>query len=85
MVYVYLLKSRLDGQYYIGQTENFKKRLAEHNEGKVRSTKSRRLMSLIGYRALPTREAARYLEYELKHHSDKKSKFIQSFVKADRS
>ena len=31
---------------------------------------------LIGYKEFKTRNEARWLEYNLKHHSDKKHKFI---------
>lgn len=47
MHYVYVLKSRKDNKLYIGCTSNLKKRLAEHNTGSVRSTKSRLPFDLI--------------------------------------
>ena len=40
--YAYILKSIKDGGYYYGHCENLEKRLTNHNQGKVRSTKSRR-------------------------------------------
>lgn len=44
---VYILESRDDGKRYIGYTTNLRKRLAFHNRGQVRSTKSRRPFALI--------------------------------------
>jgi len=38
---LYILQSQRDLGYYIGITDNVKKRLSEHNNGKPRSTKSR--------------------------------------------
>lgn len=41
MIYVYLLKSSKDGNYYVGITKNIKERLKKHNSGEVMSTKNR--------------------------------------------
>ncbi|TSC88002.1 MAG: putative endonuclease [Microgenomates group bacterium Gr01-1014_5] len=73
---VYLLKSLKDGKFYIGQTDNIERRLNEHNSGFNISTKYRRPFSLIGYKTFKTQKEARWYEYEVKHHSDKKKKFI---------
>ncbi len=77
MYYVYLLKSLKDNKYYIGQTNNVDKRLAIHNLGQVQSTKSRRPFKLVGYQSYNSRNEARWIEYNLKNHSDKKNKFIK--------
>jgi len=39
--YVYVLQSEKDGDFYIGYTQNLKKRLEEHNAKTNFSTKSR--------------------------------------------
>ena len=39
--YVYILKSLKDNRYYIGSTNNLKRRLDEHNRGQTKSTKNR--------------------------------------------
>lgn len=80
MYYVYLLKSLKDGKYYIGQTNDVKKRLTLHNQGNVLSTKARKPFMLIGYKEFKTRNEARWYEYEVKHHSDKKKKFIKDLL-----
>ncbi len=76
MYFVYLLQSLRDGKFYIGQTQDVSKRLALHNLGQVKSTKSRRPLKLIGYETYDSRNEARWIEYNLKNHSDKKKKFI---------
>lgn len=38
---MYILKSKKDGDLYIGSTNNIKKRITEHNNGLVQSTKFR--------------------------------------------
>jgi len=41
MIYVYLLKSIKDDNYYVVITKNIKERLKRHNFGEVISTKNR--------------------------------------------
>jgi len=38
MYYLYILQSKKDQRYYIGVTNNIKRRFKEHNSGFVRST-----------------------------------------------
>ena len=80
MFYVYLLRSEKDGRFYIGQTMDIHRRLKEHNEGNVKSTRSCVPWILLGYELYPTRNAARYREYDLKHHSDKKQMWIDQLL-----
>jgi putative endonuclease len=47
MHWVYILKSAKDGHIYIGSTSDLKERLKNHNQGRVRSTKSRRPFELL--------------------------------------
>jgi putative endonuclease len=49
MHYVYILKSLKDLDLYAGRSDNLKKRIQEHNSGKVSSTKNRRPLELIFY------------------------------------
>jgi len=51
MFYTYVIKSKKDGQWYTGATDDLKKRFKEHVEGKVYSTKERRPLELIYYEA----------------------------------
>ena len=66
MFYVYILKSKKDDQLYIGSTNDLRRRLAEHNEGESRSTKSRRPFELRYYEAFSCEEDARHREWSLK-------------------
>ncbi|OGM75978.1 hypothetical protein A2210_01430 [Candidatus Woesebacteria bacterium RIFOXYA1_FULL_40_18] len=77
MFYVYLLKSLRDGRYYIGQTQDVVHRLKCHNSGLVLSTRSRRPFVLVGVEKFWTRNDARWFEYSLKEHGDKKKRFIK--------
>lgn len=38
MAYVYILKSRKNGNYYVGSTDHFEQRMKQHREGRVRTT-----------------------------------------------
>src|SRR5262245_50280620 len=51
MYYVYVLKSRKDGRFYMGCTADLRKRVAEHGDGKVRSTSHRLPFDLLYYAA----------------------------------
>ncbi len=77
MYYVYILKSLKDNKYYIGQTKNVDNRLGLHSSGKIKSTKHRRPLKLIGYKTYKTRNEARWIEFNLKKHGDKKYRFIK--------
>ena len=76
MYYVYALKSLKDNKYYFGQTDDIYKRFNEHNQGRVLSTKYRKPFMLVGYKTFETRNEARWTEYNIKKHSDKKRKFL---------
>ena len=77
---VYLLMSEMDGNYYIGYTGNLNRRLSMHHNGQVKSTRNRRPLTLLGYKAFSSKKAARYFEYEVKHHSDKKRSFVAEML-----
>ncbi len=66
MWYVYILRSRIDNNLYIGSTNNIGRRLSEHNSGKVDSTKSRLPFSLEGYVAVKDKAKAIKLERHFK-------------------
>ena len=60
--FVYALRSQKDAGLYIGMTGDVKRRLAEHNRGYNRSTKSRRPFELMFVEELPSRQEARQRE-----------------------
>jgi putative endonuclease len=66
--YVYVLYSEKHDRIYIGQTNNLKIRIAKHNSGKVKSTKSHLPWKLIHSEEFPSRSKAMIRERELKSH-----------------
>lgn len=79
--YVYLLQSKLDDSLYIGYTNDVKRRLIEHNNGRNLSTKHSKPWQLIfleGYldekdakrreRYLKTNQGARLLKRLIKEY-----------------
>jgi putative endonuclease len=71
MWYVYILRSKIDKDLYIGTTNNINRRLNEHNSGKVDSTKSRVPFNLEAYIAVKDQAIAIELEQYLKTGSGK--------------
>ena len=68
--YLYILKSKKDNLLYVGSTNNLRRRLAEHNGGKVKSTKSRTPFELRYYEAYYTESNARAREQSLKKNGN---------------
>lgn len=66
MYYVYVLKSTKDNKLYIGSTNDLRRRLSDHNDGKVQSTKSRAPFELRYYEAFYVEKSARKRESSLK-------------------
>jgi putative endonuclease len=73
MFYVYVLKSKKDDDLYIGSTNDLRSRIILHNEGKVRSTKSRAPFELRYYEAYFNEDDARRREVSLKKDGRAKS------------
>jgi len=71
MWYVYLLRSLTDNNLYVGSTNNIRRRLAEHNSGKVDSTKGRIPFGLEAYIAVKDQAKAVELEQYFKTGSGK--------------
>jgi len=66
MFYVYILKSQKDNNLYFGSTNDLRRRLSEHNSGKVVSTKGRSPLELRYYEAYFEEKDARDREWSLK-------------------
>lgn len=66
MYFVYLLRSQKDKMFYLGSTNNLKKRFISHNSGKVFSTRNRKPFELIYYEAYKSEKDARGREHNLK-------------------
>lgn len=64
--YTYVLESEAGGKYYIGFTENLKKRFREHNSNQVKATKGGSPFKLVYYEACLNKEKAIEREKTLK-------------------
>jgi putative endonuclease len=69
--YTYVLKSKKDGNFYVGCTEDLKLRFDQHKKGKVESTRERRPFELIYYEACKDNKDALYREKYLKRYYGK--------------
>jgi putative endonuclease len=69
MYYTYVLQSSVDGNFYVGYTQDLKQRFDLHNMGQVESTKRRLPMKLVYYEAcLDKQDAIRREKYLKTHH-----------------
>ncbi|MBI5326801.1 MAG: GIY-YIG nuclease family protein [Deltaproteobacteria bacterium] len=66
MYYTYILQSKKDENFYTGYTNNLKKRVKEHNSGKVLATKNRVPLELVYYEACLNQQDATHREKYLK-------------------
>ncbi len=64
--FVYILQSLKDDKQYVGSTINYKRRLKEHNDGLVKSTKNRRPFVLKYVLQYETIEKAAEMEKKFK-------------------
>lgn len=77
LYYVYVLECA-DGTYYVGSTNNLKKRLREHNEAKsgAHYTKIRRPVTLKYSERFKTLHETRHREAEIKSWKRKKKELL---------
>jgi putative endonuclease len=66
MYYVYMLESLIDGDYYKGSTEDYKKRFEQHNSGESQFTGSKGPWKLIFVQVFVTKKEALVQEKKLK-------------------
>lgn len=66
MYYVYVLYSVSHDRYYIGMTDDLKRRLSEHNLGRTQSTKAFKPWEIVFEELFNTRPEARVREKYLK-------------------
>ena len=71
MYYVYVLLSLVNGDIYIGSTENVEQRVWLHNNGRVKSTKAYRPWKLLEVKEYNTRSEAVREEKFFKQHQQK--------------
>ena len=84
MFYVYVLKSSKDEELYIGSTNDLKRRLREHQNGKSFSTKLRRPFELVYYEAYKNEHNARIREHSLKFRGNAR-RFLKERIKESMS
>ena len=68
VICLYVLQSLKDKSFYTGITDNLEQRLKRHNNGRVKSTKSRLPFNLVHFEIFPNYESARKREKFLKSH-----------------
>ena len=68
---VYIIKSSVTDQYYIGQTSDIDKRLLYHNSGYSKSTKAGIPWKLVYSENFDTRQQAMNREAELKKYKSR--------------
>lgn len=66
MYYTYVLKSKRDGDWYTGCTNDLRKRMRQHNSGTMTATAKRMPLDLIYYEACTDRSDAFAREKYLK-------------------
>ena len=76
MNYVYVLKSAVDEELYVGSTNDLKRRLKEHNNGKSFSTSWRGPFELVYYEAYKNLEDARDREHALKFRGNSRKHLV---------
>ncbi len=69
MYFVYILQSEKDKSLYVGATENIKKRLAEHNAGQARYSRTKRPYTLKWFCGFGDKHLALKFEKYLKQGS----------------
>jgi putative endonuclease len=69
MYYCYILKSLKDASFYIGSTQDLKKRLEKHNRKEVKYSSTKAPFKLVWYSAFLTKEKAVDFEMYLKSSS----------------
>ncbi len=66
MFYTYILKSKKNDRLYTGSTNDLRKRLKQHNDGKSNFTKRDKPYEIIYYEACMNENDARSRELQLK-------------------
>lgn len=77
---VYVLKSNKKQWFYVGSTNNLVRRLSEHDQGKVRSTKGYRPFELVFIREFENEAQARAYEKKLKDCRREKENLLRQIA-----
>ncbi|MFH1578230.1 MAG: GIY-YIG nuclease family protein, partial [Candidatus Omnitrophota bacterium] len=68
MHFVYMLQSENFKYLYIGRTNDVKRRLKEHNSGRVLATSKQKPLRVVYYESYLNKKDAFDREMKLKHH-----------------
>ena len=77
--FVYFAQSQGDFSVYVGYTINLKERMAQHNAGKTKSTKSKTPLTLIYFEAYTSKSDALKREKFIKNNYACKMEIISRF------
>ncbi|MBI5026601.1 MAG: GIY-YIG nuclease family protein [Nitrospirae bacterium] len=78
MYYMYIIRSKKDSSFYIGQCQNLSQRLLKHNNGYTNSTKAKKPWDLVYHEEYQTRSEAVRREREIK--KQKSHKYIEELI-----
>ena len=78
MFFVYILKSEQKVWYYVGSTNDLDRRINEHNNGKVKSTKPFLPLKIVYKKEFSNEHDARLYERKLKDCRIEKEGIIRS-------
>ena len=70
--FVYILQSKKDGSFYIGQCDDPDRRMSKHFDGMSKYTASKRPLRLVYFEVLNSRSEAIKREKEIKNKKSKK-------------
>jgi putative endonuclease len=77
--FVYILKSIKCGEYYVGSSEDVKRRLSQHNSGNVKATELKRPYRLVFQHEFKDIYEAKKIERKIKNW--KRKDFIEKIVR----
>ena len=73
---VYAIQSKVSNRIYVGQTGNLSRRLNEHNDGRVKSTKNEGPRKILAVEFFHERSADRWCESCLKRSRGKRFEWL---------
>lgn len=75
---VYILKSTSHRWFYVGSTNDLRRRVDEHNSGKVSSTRAYKPLVLVYETAFETEKEARAYEKKIKQKRRLKEELVRN-------
>ena len=77
---MYAIQSEVSNRIYIGQTDCIERRIQEHNDGRVKSTKHGRPWKIVATEFFLDPSQARWFESSLKRSRGKRMKWLDEKV-----